>query len=257
MSIDNQAIYDANWPAWVEMKVQGPASRWLRTLIRSQIERIPHPENIHSVLDVGCGEGTITHAMAEWLPHAQVVGIDFSKTGIRCAKSKYRRDNLRFIHDETSQQLSQRYDLVTAFEVLEHIEDWPQFLGRIVDAAEQVVLLTFPTGRMRRFETSIGHYRNFVPGEGEQFMIERGFEARSLCYAGFPFYSPLYRDFYNFTHSASGSFVTGTYRLPKKILSYAIYFLFRFLSTRRRFGDQFCGLFVRKFDIVESPTARA
>lgn len=252
MTIDNQAIYDANWPAWVEMKVQGPASRWLRTLIRSQLDRVSKPETIRSVLDVGCGEGTITQAVSEWLPQAQVVGIDFSKTGISCAESRYRRDNLRFLHDETSQMLSRRYDLVTAFEVLEHVENWPPFLGRIANAAQQFVLLTFPTGRMRPFEKDIGHYRNFAAGEVEQFMAEYGFEPVSIWYAGFPFYSPLYRDFCNVIHSADPSFVTGHFGLFKKILSAAIYFLFRFVSTKRRLGDQFCGLFVRKSGATDS-----
>lgn len=256
MKIDNQAIYDANWPAWVEMKVQGPASRWLRILIRSQLDRLTTAESIRSILDVGCGEGTITHAMAEWLPKAQVVGIDFSKSGIDCAESRYRRDNLRFVHDETSQMLLQRYDLITAFEVLEHIENWPQFLARVASAARRYVLLTFPTGRMRPFEKALGHYRNFAPGEVEQFMAERGFEPCSVWYAGFPFYSPLYRDFCNVVYSANPSFVTGSYGFSKRTLSSAIYFLFRFLSTRRKFGDQFCGLFIRKSDATDSlPTS--
>jgi SAM-dependent methyltransferase len=248
MKPDNRAIHDANWQSWLDMKVHGPASRWLRSLIRSQIERIPFPETIQSVLDVGCGEGTITNAMAGWLPHAQVVGIDFSKTGIQCAESRYQRSNLHFIHDETSQQLTQPYDLVSAFEVLEHVENWQEFLGRIAGAAQQFVLLSFPTGRMRHFERSFGHHRNFARNEVEKFMSDKGFAVRVVCYAGFPFFSPLYRDFCNLSCSASPSFVTGTYGMRKRVLSSAIYCLFRFFSTRRRFGDQFCGLFARKPD---------
>lgn len=244
--ISNQEIYDANWPAWAEMKVHGPASRWLRTLIRSHLDDISEPQKIRSVLDVGCGEGTITDFMAEWLPHAQIVGIDFSKTGIHCAESRYRRPNLRFIHDETSQELTRSYDLVSAFEVLEHVENWQEFLGRIARAAQQFVLLSFPTGRMRSFERSMGHFRNFACGEVERFMSENGFEARVCHYAGFPFYSPLYRNLCDFTHPAAASFVSGNYGLQKKLLSSAIYGLFRFLSTQRRFGDQFCGLFARR-----------
>jgi 2-polyprenyl-3-methyl-5-hydroxy-6-metoxy-1,4-benzoquinol methylase len=87
--IDNRQIYDANWQSWLDMKVHGPASRWLRSLIRSQINAIPHPERIRSILDVGCGEGTITYSLAKWLPGAKTVGVDFSETGIRCAESRY------------------------------------------------------------------------------------------------------------------------------------------------------------------------
>lgn len=249
---DNQTIFDASWQSWLDMKIYGPANRWLRSLIRSQICRIPQPEKIHSILDVGCGEGTITNAMAEWLPHAHVTGIDFSKTGIQCAESRYRRSNLRFVHDETSHQLAQRYDLVTAFEVIEHIENWREFLGRIAGSAQAFVLLSFPTGRMRQFEKRIGHYRNFAPGEVEQFMSRCSFQTSTSFYAGFPFYSPLYRDFCNFTQSTSSSLVSGAYGFPRKAVSAIIYLFFRFLSTRRRCGDQFCGLFVRQGDAGNS-----
>jgi SAM-dependent methyltransferase len=243
---DNQAIFDANWQLWIDMKIHGPASRWLRWLIGSQIRRIPHPDKIRSVLDVGCGEGTITHMMAELLSQAQVTGIDFSKTGIQCAAERYRRTNLRFLHDETSQELGNRYDLVTAFEVIEHVEDWPELLGRIAAAARQFVLLSFPTGRMRSFERSLGHYRNFSVGEVEQFMAQRDYEPVAISYAGFPFFSPLYRELCNITQSGGAAFVTGSYGWDKKLLSSMIYCSFRFASTRRRFGDQFCGLFRRK-----------
>lgn len=232
----------------MDMKVYGPASRWLRFLIDSQFVSILAQERAQSLLDVGCGEGTITHQLAEKLPHLRVTGIDFSRTGINCAASRYQLPNLSFVHDRTSEALSKEYDIVTAFEVLEHIGNWQDFLARIAGAARGFVLLSFPTGRMRSFEKQIGHYCNFKRGEVEAFMLERGFQAQEIFYAGFPFYSPLYRDFCNMTQGASDScsLVTGSYGFSRRILSLTVYCLFRFFSTRRRFGDQFCGLFARK-----------
>jgi SAM-dependent methyltransferase len=244
-TISNQEIYDKNWPDWIDMKVHGPASRWLRSLIHFQLDKISDPEAIRSILDVGCGEGTITHYLAQWCPAAKTVGIDFSKVAIQSAQSRYRRANLQFIHDETSQELGRPYDLVTAFEVLEHLENWGNLLQRIARSAQKFVLLSFPTGRMRSFEEAMGHYRNFKRGEVEHFMSECGFETCAAWYAGFPFYSPLYRDLLNLTHPASSAVVAGPYGVQRKILSGAIFFLFRFLSTRHRLGDQFCGLFAR------------
>src|ERR1700682_1104124 len=100
MKVDNHAIYAANWPGWVEMKMHGPASRALRSLIHDQIRELQNPEEITSILDVGCGEGTVTWHLSKWLPQARVVGIDFSQAGIECGRARYSLPNLQFEHDE-------------------------------------------------------------------------------------------------------------------------------------------------------------
>lgn len=242
---DNRAIYDKNWTEWLDMKIHGPASRALRSLIHDQIRGLRNPEEITSVLDVGCGEGTITWHLAQWLPRARVLGIDFSQAGIECGRARYSLPNLQFEHDDESRRLSERYDLVTAFEVLEHVEDWQNFLARMAAAATKLVLVSFPTGRMRPFEVHVGHFRNFKKGEVEAFMRAQGFSPQQIFYAGFPFYSPLYRELCNLTDSASNRFTTGQYGPRQKIVASVLYSLFRYASTRRRLGDQFCGLFRR------------
>jgi SAM-dependent methyltransferase len=246
MNVDNQAIYAANWPGWLDMKMYGPASRALRSLIHDQISGLQKPGEITSILDVGCGEGTITWYMAKWLPHARVLGIDFSQAGIECGRGRYALPNLSFEHDEESRHLVKRYDLVTAFEVLEHVEDWQSFLTRMANAANKLVLVSFPTGRMRPFEVHVGHFRNFKKGEVEEFMRSQGFSPERTFYAGFPFYSPIYRELCNWTDSASNSFTTGKYGPRQKIVASVLYALFRYGSTKRHFGDQFCGLFRRE-----------
>jgi SAM-dependent methyltransferase len=242
---NNRDIYDANWTTWLDMKVHGPTSRSLRSLIHDQIVGLQNGEIITSVLDVGCGEGTITWHMAKWLPHACVLGIDFSKTGIDCGRARYALPNLSFEHDEQSQRLGQVYDLVTAFEVLEHVEDWRSFLGQMARAARKFILVSFPTGRMRPFEVHVGHFRNFKKGEVETFMRSQGFIPERIFYAGFPFFSPIYRELCNMTNSGSNRFTTGQYGWRQKAVASAFYLLFRHASTRTRFGDQFCGLFRR------------
>ncbi|HEV2842417.1 MAG TPA: class I SAM-dependent methyltransferase [Chthoniobacterales bacterium] len=245
VTVDNRAIYDENWSRWLDMKRLGPASRWLRSLIHDQVCAIKKRGNIASILDVGCGEGTITWDLAKYFRDAQTTGIDFSSAGIDCARASYSLPRLRYLHDVTSQALDDRYDLVTAFEVLEHVEDWQDLLGRMAAAARQFVLVSFPLGRMRPFEVHVGHLRNFRRGEVEEFMRSKGFRPEQIFQAGFPFYSPLYREACNLTDSASNSFTTGEYGAPQKIVAGVLYSLFRFASTRRRLGDQFCGLFRR------------
>ena len=246
MEVDNQAIYDSMWTSWLDMKRLGPASRWLRLLIGKQVREIKKRGTVSSILDVGCGEGTITWELAKLFPEAQTKGIDFSKAGIECARASYTLPNLTFALDLTSEALCQTYDLVTAFEVLEHVVDWEEVLGRMATAARQFVLLSFPLGRMRAFEVHVGHLRNFRRGQVEEFMRKQGFRPVQIFQAGFPFYSPLYREVCNLTNSGSNSFTTGRYGAPQKIVAGILYSLFGFASTRRRFGDQFCGLFQRE-----------
>lgn len=242
---DNKAIYDEHWDDWFDQKVYGPASRWLRWLIRLNLKQLPS-EAIHRVLDVGCGQGTTTAMIAGLLLDADVLGIDFSETGIAAARRAYAARNLDFEVDPLSDRLGpDAFDLITCFEVLEHVEDWETLLQRICGASRRYVMLSFPTGRMRAFEPGVGHVRNFRRGQVELFMQRAGFDVRNIYHAGFPFYSPLYRDFFNLMAADSSRFAAGRYDWRQRAVSAILFGLFRFLSLNR-VGDQFCGLFERR-----------
>ena len=98
---------------------------------------------------------------------------------------------------------------------------------------------------MRSFEVNVGHLRNFKPGEFETVISGLGFRPVHLFYAGFPFYSPIFRDLCELTNSGGNSLTKGEYSFLTRRLSDLIYFSFRYLSTKHRHGDQFCGLFER------------
>jgi len=244
--VDNLAIYDAGWADWLDMKRYGPASRWLRTLIADACRYLnPAPSTI---LDVGCGEGSTTSMLAELHPGACVTGIDFSGTAIDVAKRHLIRPNLTFAHDPDNRRLADRADMVCCFEVLEHVFDWRHFLAQLASASSRYLLLSFPTGRMRPFEANVGHLRNYSKGEVEAELVRLGFRSLHTSYAGFPFYSPLYREFCQLTNAGDSSLTRGSYGLGLKATSYMLYILFRFASTRQRFGDQFVGLFAANND---------
>lgn len=241
---DNQQIYDDNWPQWLDMKRHGPSSRWLRALIGDLIEARLRGAGIKRVLDFGCGEGTTTEFLANTLPSASVLGVDQSSSGIDCANSNYRAANLEFRHQPGDAGFRETdFDLITCFEVLEHVDDWQTLARRLAHATSRYLLVSFPTGRMRDFEVNVGHLRNFRPGEFESFMERIGFRTVEVFYAGFPFYSPLFRDVCNLTNSGGNAMTKGHYSFWTQRLGDLIYFSFRFLSTRGCGGDQFCGLF--------------
>lgn len=243
---DNQAIYDTHWPQWLDMKRYGPSSRWLRALIGDLLGGPLEHAPVARVLDFGCGEGSNTEFLAARLPNAQVVGVDQSKSGIECAISNHDRPNLAFRHESGPLALRDgEFDLVTCFEVLEHVEDWQELARDLARATSRYLMVSFPTGRMRGFEVNVGHLRNFRVGEFESFMERHGFRSVETLQAGFPFYSPLFRDLCDRTNGGNNALTKGHYSFWTRRLSDAIYAAFRWFSTRRRGGDQFCGLFER------------
>lgn len=243
---DNRQIYEMRWSDWTDMKVYGPSSRWLRSLVSDQLKSIPPTSPPRRVLDLGCGEGSTTDFLALSLGAAEIVGVDRSATGIQCAQARFHRPNLVFRHlEETAGMPTGSFDLVTCFEVLEHVEDWRGMTREIARLSSRHLLVSFPSGRMRPFERNVGHLRNFRRGQFERYMASVGFEPVTVFYAGFPFFSPLFREACNLANSGGNSLTVGRYTWRQKRTSDVIYFLFRHLSLRRH-GDQFCGLFVKR-----------
>jgi 2-polyprenyl-3-methyl-5-hydroxy-6-metoxy-1,4-benzoquinol methylase len=86
------------------------------------------------VLDVGCGEGYGAAILAK---RAQaVVGIDYSPTAIQHARQAYESENLRFMVADVTLPLPDlgQFDVITCFEVIEHIENHDGLLANLARA---------------------------------------------------------------------------------------------------------------------------
>jgi ubiquinone/menaquinone biosynthesis C-methylase UbiE len=77
-----------------------------------------------SILDVGCGEGVLTHKWAQGL-EGRVVGIDLEDPAIQAEWEKRRAPNLeyRVMKAENLPFADGEFELATAIEVLEHVPD--------------------------------------------------------------------------------------------------------------------------------------
>lgn len=79
------------------------------------------------VLDAGCGSGYGTYTMARCA--AQAVGFDVSGEAIAYAREHYGDDVQFVVGSATEFPASDRsFDLITAFEVIEHLTDWSTML---------------------------------------------------------------------------------------------------------------------------------
>jgi SAM-dependent methyltransferase len=97
------------------------------------------------VLDAGCGAGYGSAELARQA--ASVLGIDSSAEAIAFARAQYPAPNLRFEEADCSAlpAADGSIDLVVAFEVIEHLQDWRGFLRearRVLAPAGQFIVST-------------------------------------------------------------------------------------------------------------------
>ena len=97
------------------------------------------------VLDAGCGTGYGTAELA--VNAAAASGIDISPDAVVYAATQYRRPNVSWLAGSCTALPfpTGSFDLITAFEVIEHLEDWPALLAearRVLAPGGQFVVST-------------------------------------------------------------------------------------------------------------------
>jgi SAM-dependent methyltransferase len=97
------------------------------------------------VLDAGCGAGYGSSELAQTAE--SVVGVDIAPEAIAFARAHYERPNLRFEEASCTKLPFEdaAFDLVAAFEVIEHLENWRGFLKevrRVLAPSGQLIVST-------------------------------------------------------------------------------------------------------------------
>lgn len=85
------------------------------------------------VLDVGCGVGGRTFAVAQAYPEASVHGIDVSPAGIAHARAEFNLPNTHYTVGDALKMVcdDESFDFAFTLGVIEHILDTGAFLGEI------------------------------------------------------------------------------------------------------------------------------
>ncbi|HUG15515.1 MAG TPA: methyltransferase domain-containing protein, partial [Thermomicrobiales bacterium] len=120
------------------------------------------------VLDCGCGEGYGSALLAETA--AEVVGLDRDARVVEFAAAKYAlSDRLRFIASDAERLPFDdgAFDLITCFQVLEHLHDARSFLreARRVLAPGGALLLTTPNVLVAGERPNPHHVHDYRPDE--------------------------------------------------------------------------------------------
>jgi 2-polyprenyl-3-methyl-5-hydroxy-6-metoxy-1,4-benzoquinol methylase len=134
------------------------------------------------VLDAGCGEGFGTILLAETA--RSVTGIDYAAAPIAVAGAAYReRSNLAFrqLDVRTLPELGRRFDLITNFQVIEHLTDPETFLAAVGGALtdDGTLMITTPNRLMSVSENPV-HVHEYTAAELRE-LLSRVFSRVTLA----------------------------------------------------------------------------
>lgn len=134
LQVNDLTIYDTHADRWWDGSV-----RWLRTLHNLVPARLDYFDGFvedwsdKSVIDVGCGGGFMSEALAQRA--AEVVGIDQSESAIEAARAHALSSALAVRYQVSqAEQLdfeSESFDVVVCVDVLEHVDDLDRAIGEM------------------------------------------------------------------------------------------------------------------------------
>ena len=101
--------------------------------------------NFRSYLEIGCGNGYVLAGVSKLFPHATLHGSEIFTAGLGFAASRLPAVNLMQM-DARNIPFAEEFDVIGAFDVLEHIEEDERVLGQIHAALmpHGFMLLTVP-----------------------------------------------------------------------------------------------------------------
>ena len=165
-----------------------PGGRKRLRLIMGLCERLSGlPIRRINVLDVGCGNGSISFPVAS-LGH-RLLGIDTSQESIEYANKRNTFTNAHFmVHDLINQPLSERFDLVICSEVLEHLQNPGPLVRSMAGVLKPggLLVITVPNGYgprevLGRFENRLKESTVLKPFAGGFRRLFRMSSAAEKC----------------------------------------------------------------------------
>lgn len=160
---------------------------WLRF---AAIRRLLTEVEARTVLEIGVGEGSVGVLLARTYDYT---GVDVDLQSLSTARKRFERHSLdvsRLLHGGPETVGERRFDLVCAFEVLEHLPDDRLALTnwrRLVEPGGAVIV-SMPAGPSRygKADAKAGHFRRYSRSDAEALLSSAGFARIRILNYGVP-----------------------------------------------------------------------
>jgi SAM-dependent methyltransferase len=154
-------------------------SFWFRgrnKLITSLLRR--HCAKARSLLEIGCGTGFVLRGIADALPQLALHGSEVSVAGLAFAQRR-NSSAVLFQMDATDIPYENEFDVIGAFDVLEHIEEDERVLAEIFKALRPlgVAIISVPQHMFlwSARDQRAGHFRRYGARDLERMLKHLGF----------------------------------------------------------------------------------
>jgi len=180
MTINDQRYYENYWRH--RLKHEPGLTRQIPLRIKLALTHLP-PWPV-TILDLGCGEGSLGRAAKAINPRHCLVGADIAPTALKLARSGY--DSVipvDFDRPHRPAKLRQKFDVVTALEVIEHLRHPGRLLGLAFTSLLPggKLILSFPNTQWWGFKhdrpayTTADHNQFFNLNSITQLLNRQGF----------------------------------------------------------------------------------
>lgn len=163
-------------------------ANYLRKLLSTRAQALPAGSSGH-LLEIGCASGRFLHEMAEqgW----QVEGIEFSPSAADAARQL--GYSVQTGQVETAQEYEQKFDLIVAWMVLEHLHAPVQTLEKLTDWIKPDGVLAFSVPNAGSIECRIfgedwyalqlpGHLTHFTPESLTRVLAASGWRVERIVH---------------------------------------------------------------------------